>query len=138
MSNLVTTGMVAAMAQNLARQLGRKVHVHRVESKFQIGHTRKTKTEIRYTIAIEGSHPPMFFGMTINEAKARLAMLSDLLISGVIRSASTDAEALTRADCRGALSGVEAETRGKSEGQVGHSQVYLQRDHQPPDDNDRY
>jgi len=138
MSNLVTTGLIAALAHGLTQKLGCKVQVHRVETKYTIG-KRKTKTQIRYTIAIEGSHPPMFFGMTINEAKSRMAMLSDLLVSGVIKSANTDAETLTRTDRSGNLPGVQDGTASSVvPGQDGCIQGVVPVDTQSPDDNDSY
>lgn len=135
MSNLVTTGQMGNMAQILARQLGRKVHVHRVEYRLRLPNGRY-KTNIRYTLAIEGFHPPIFPGLTVNEVKGRMAMLSDLLISGVITSASPDAEHLARTDCRDALAQSERADRH------GVEESGAQGDHagvdQSPGSDDRY
>ena len=76
---IVTDGVMGGMAKALAARLGRKVQIHRVE--YQISRHNKS---IKYTLAIEGSHPPAFYGMTSNEIKQRMAMLIDLLRSGVV------------------------------------------------------
>lgn len=115
MSNLVTTGQMGNMAAILAKKLGRKVQVHRVEYRFKTG-GNKFKTQIRYTLVIEGSHPPMFPGLTVNEVKGRMAMLTDLLYSGVILSATQPTADLSRAEARRlASSGELAERHGLEE-----------------------
>ncbi len=90
-NGIVTTGMMHSLAQRLARSLGRRVVVHRVEYVIRIP-GGKSRTQLRYSIGIEGSHPPVFFNMTSNEVKARLAMLSDLLACGVIQRGSTSSD----------------------------------------------
>lgn len=106
MSNLVTTGQMANMAAILAGKLGRKVHVHRVEYSFRLP-SGKFKKNTNYTLVIEGSHPPMFPGLTVNEVKGRMAMLTDLLYSGVIVSAREPTADFTRAEARNLASSSE-------------------------------
>lgn len=110
MSNLVTTGQMANMAEILSAKLGRRVQVHRVEYKIKTSGGR-FRTLIRYTLAIEGAHPPIFPGLTVNEVKGRMAMLTDLLFSGVITSAAESTKNISREEARRIVSSSES-TRG--------------------------
>lgn len=86
----MTDSLVDTLAEHLGRKLGRKVVVHRTQDQFKKpgfqGRMVLTKGAIKYSIGIGGCNPPVFFGMTVGEAKARLAMLNDMLTSGVIHA----------------------------------------------------
>lgn len=81
---VVKTGLTANLAALLQSKLNRQVVIHRTEQTFKKPGERKLSSSIRYSMYIEGSNPEMFFGMTITEVKSRLAMLIDLIYSGVI------------------------------------------------------
>lgn len=85
--------LVDDLAWSVSLKLGRPVKVTRVQlMEFDY---RKAKERpsgrafkpgaLRYNIVVPGCSPEVFLGMTINECKARLAMLSDMLSSDVIR-----------------------------------------------------
>lgn len=136
-SNIITTGLVATLASSLERRLGRRVVVHRVEYKIPLPGKKGVRTQLRYTIAIEGSHPPAFYGMTINECKSRLAMLNDLLISGVVQRATAAND--PGADSRAALSAFKASDRANpADGPQEQPSVHLQRHDEPSHHNDIY
>lgn len=99
MSNRVTTGQMGNMAVVLTKALGRQVDVFRVDYSFRLP-SGKFKKNTNYTLMIEGSHPPMFPGLTVNEIKGRMAMITDLLYSGVIKRADDQPVPLTRAEGR--------------------------------------
>lgn len=92
--------LVDNLAQIVGRKLGRKVVVHRSQQNFRKpgyqGRMVLTKAPIKYSIGIEGCNPPVFFNLTVNEAKSRLAMLSDMLSSGVISATSPDARSVAQ------------------------------------------
>lgn len=79
----VTTGEIAALATQLARQLGRGVTVHNNRFQYTRPGTKKPVwTPWRYTVLIQGVNP--FDSLTVEEAKSRMAMLSSLLYAKVI------------------------------------------------------
>lgn len=135
MSNLVNTGQIGNLAAVLTRVLGRRVQVHRVEYQFRLPSGR-FKNNIRYTLVIEGSHPPLFPDLTVNEVKGRMAMLTDLLYSGVIKRADDQPVPITREEGRNLAStganpeGLPVEGPGAS-GDTGGVD-------QPPGDDDCY
>lgn len=79
---LVTTGEIAVLAKTLTRQLGRRVTVHHSRYQFKL-HGKVKWSPWRYTILIQDVTLP-FSDLTVNEAKGRLAMLSDLMFAKVI------------------------------------------------------
>jgi len=118
---IVRTGHVYHLAQSLQAKLGRRVVVHRVVNVVYLNSSRtKRKQTIRYSLGIEGSQPSVFFNMTIDECKSRLAMILDLLHSGVVRASETKHS-----------DGPDIEQNGPHEGD---SSV----EHQPPDDDKPY
>lgn len=64
-NNTVTTGVLGTLAQTLQSKLGRRVVVHRDEQTFKDAGGRLRK-QIRYSVGIEGSNPPVFFNMTVS------------------------------------------------------------------------
>lgn len=87
-SGIVTGGTVFAMAQTLANKIGRRIVVHRVVkggySKYGRPGRGDIPKTIRYSMGISGCVPETFGGMTITEVKGRLAMILDLVCSGVL------------------------------------------------------
>lgn len=74
------TSFVDTLAQIVSRKLGRRV----ILSRYRIaGFKSASPTVWRYCIAVEGVHV-VWRDLNINEAKGRLAMLSDLLSEGAI------------------------------------------------------
>lgn len=80
---IVRTGTMGQLAEALTQTLGRTVVVHRSKQSFRKPGARFLTSVLRYSIYIEGANPEMYFGMTPNEVKARLAMLLDLAYSWV-------------------------------------------------------
>lgn len=137
--NVVRDGLIGSMSQILAKKLGRKVQVHRIEqAKYVHGKPFTNSKTIRYTLAIEGCHPPAFYGMTCNEVKQRLAMICDLIYSGVL-NVPTPIQDTSGASGQGTAaalpgSGAASDYRPEVEGDEGR----LQCDDQPADPDDRY
>lgn len=101
--------LVDDLAWSLSRKLGRPVKVVRVQSmEFD---PRKAKSRpsgrafkagpLRYNIVVPGCSPEVFPGMTINECKARITMLSDMLSSDVIRKGSEHDSTVASSPTRG-------------------------------------
>lgn len=78
---ILTSGAVANLADGVSRVLGRKVIVHHSRYQFKL-HGKLKWSPWRYTLLFEGVTIP-FSDLTINEAKSRLAMLTDLYYHGV-------------------------------------------------------
>lgn len=74
----------------LSQKLGRKVAVHRSESAFKKPGSHRLTKITKYSLYIEGSQPELYFGMTINEVKARMSLLLDLVYSGVFIPIAAD------------------------------------------------
>ena len=81
--------LIEALRLGLQQRLGRRVVVGRYK---QTGFTKRagrmvvdeSKGAWRYTLSFEGCNPSQFGPMNVNEIKSRMAMLSDMLHSGVI------------------------------------------------------
>lgn len=78
------------LAWALSKKLGRNITVTAVRGMAFKGHNSRgnptfKEGSLRYSILVPGCSPELFQGMTVNECKARLAMLSDMLSSDVIR-----------------------------------------------------
>lgn len=81
--------LMEALRQGLEHRLGRRVVIGKYKAN---GYTKRagrlvldeSKGAWRYTISFEGCHPSQFGPMNVNEIKSRMAMLSDMLHSGVI------------------------------------------------------
>lgn len=81
--------LIEALRLGLQQRLGRRVVVGRYK---QTGFTKRagrlvpdeSKGAWRYTLSFEGCTPSQFGPMNVNEIKSRMAMLSDMLHSGVI------------------------------------------------------
>lgn len=90
-SKLVTTGPITSLAAAVSRHLGRKVVVQHSRYMFRpTGSVKMKWSPWRYTIIFEGVQIP-FADLTINEAKGRLAMLSDLYYHGVFDDCNSKA-----------------------------------------------
>lgn len=81
--------LMEALRDGLERRLGRRVTIGKYK---QNGFTKvrgrlvvdENKGAWRYTLSFEGCNPSQFGPMNVNEIKSRMAMLSDMLHSGVI------------------------------------------------------
>lgn len=80
----VDSGVIGSLVILLGKKLGRSVVVHRTENKFKKPGSHKVEVSIRYSLAISGAVPEVYFGLTVNEVKGRLTMLIDLILCGVL------------------------------------------------------
>lgn len=85
MKTVVIAGVAGALCRKLTKDLSRKVEVYRRRT---MGHP----SVIQYYLKIEGSHPSSFGPMKLPEINKRLAMLDDLLNSGVIKKGDLDVD----------------------------------------------
>lgn len=77
---LVTDGQIGSLTKMLSDKIGSPVKVFR-DDQYLVGSRRTT----RYSINMPDCRPALFTGMAVGECKSRLAMLYDMLASGVIR-----------------------------------------------------
>lgn len=85
---VMVDGQVVMLANQVARLLGRKVTVHHDRFQFRVPGGKVKWSPWKYTILFEGVPIP-FAGLTVNEAKGRLAMLSDLYYAKVFDDADS-------------------------------------------------
>jgi len=78
---------VDQLANVVSIKLGRGVTVHRHQDHFK-SYGKIKKAPLKYIIAVEGCIPAFFPGCTVNEAKMRLAMITDLFYSEIIHATS--------------------------------------------------
>lgn len=136
--NIVRDGLIGSLSAILSKRMGRRVQVHRIEqAKFVPGKPFSNAKTIRYTLVIEGCHPPAFYGMTCNEVKSRMAMISDLIQSGVLNvAANVDTARDDRENAHGPGAGSAAPS--VASGEVPGNESGLHGDDQSSGDSDRY
>lgn len=89
---VVNTGMMGALAKALREVMGREVIVHRSTHYFKKPGAKGLTPVTKYALFVNGCNPECYFGLTVNEVKARMAMLLDLIYSGAFIPVSASGE----------------------------------------------
>jgi hypothetical protein len=75
-TTLVTTSLIGSLSRSLSNTLGRRVEVRR---------NKPLNQPLKYYLTIEGCVPEVFGPFAVHEIKSRLAMIEDMLNSGIIK-----------------------------------------------------